>query len=231
MNKFDLLFFQKYLPTGTKIKYVIHAHIISILGTICINYFFWVLIPTFLYYTSDVLKQFIPFYVLEIFILLMFVKIIYDILDWYNDVWIVTEEWVIELDWALFSLTNVSVKYDSIEGIEIVQDGILDSILGKWKLIIHKIGWGDNFILENASLPYEAIDEIEQISKQHQHDEDDEDEDEPHFHKWQYNMLIEALSWVVEQYMENSWYKKDDSQEKEEIIAKVKRKKGTIDMR
>lgn len=161
----------------------------------------------------------------------MFIKILYDILDWYNDVWIVTEEWVIELDWALFSLTNVSVKYDSIEGIEIVQDGILDSILGKWKLIIHKIGGGDNFILENASLPYEAIDEIEQISKQYQHDEDEEDEDHFHPTQGQYDMIIKALSWVVEEYMGKSWYIKDDSEETQKIIEKVKRKKGTIDIR
>jgi hypothetical protein len=73
-------------------KHIIHEHIITILGKIFLNYFFFVLVPMFLYYTMDLLKQVLPFYVLEIFIFLMFIKIIYDIFDWYNDVWIVTNE-------------------------------------------------------------------------------------------------------------------------------------------
>ena len=161
----------------------------------------------------------------------MFIKIIYDIFDWYNDVWIVTNEWVIELDWALLSTNTVSVKYGSIEWIEIVQDGIWDTIFSKGKLVIHKIWGWDNFILENAALPYEAIDEIENTSRELRPDDEFEEENEPHFHKWQYNMLIEALSGVVEQYMENSWYKRDDTKEKEEVIQKVKKKRGTIDIR
>ena len=140
---------------------------------------------------------------------------------------------MIELDWALLSTNTVSVKYESIEWIEIVQDGVWDTIFSKWKLVIHKIWGWDNFILENAALPYDAIDEIETISREQRlHNEEDEDyEEEPHFNKSQYNMLIEALSWVVEQYMENSWYKKDDTKEKEEVIQKVKKKRGTIDIR
>jgi hypothetical protein len=162
----------------------------------------------------------------------MFLKIIYDIFDWYNDVWIVTNEWVIELDWSILSTNTVSVKYGSIEGIEIVQDGIWDTLFSKWKLVIHKIWGWDNFILENAALPYAAIDEIENTSRALRPEEDEEDNDEePHFHQWQYNMLIEALSGVVEQYMENSWYKRDDTKEKEEVIQKVKKKRGTIDIR
>jgi hypothetical protein len=45
----------------------------------------------------------------------MFIKIIYNVFDWYNDVWILTEDGVTELDWKLFSNNTVSVRYKSIE--------------------------------------------------------------------------------------------------------------------
>ncbi len=228
MNKFDAFFFQKYVPTGIKIKWILQKHIITILGKIFLNYFFWVLIPTFLYYTSDTLKSFIPFYVLEIFIIFMFLKIMYDIFNWYNDVWIITNEGVIELDWEIFSINSVSVKYGSIEGIEIIQDGIIDTIFWKGTLVIHKIWWWDNFILEDAALPYDAIDDIERTSREQREKIISEDEN------WEiknYDMLLHTLSGIVEQYMENSWFQKDDSKETEEVIEKAKKKKGTIDIR
>jgi len=50
-----------------------------------------------------------------VFIILIFFKNIYDIFNWYNDVWIITKDGVIELDWALFSSNSTSVKYSSIE--------------------------------------------------------------------------------------------------------------------
>jgi hypothetical protein len=92
MNNYDKIFFKKYLPATIKMKAVIHQHLIVIINRIIFNYFFLVLLPSFLYYYSDRIKTFIPFFVLEFFLIIMFIKIIYEIIDWYNDAWIVTNE-------------------------------------------------------------------------------------------------------------------------------------------
>ncbi len=57
----------------------------------------------------------IPFFVFEIYLLLIFSKLIYDIFNWYNDVWIITDSGVVDLDWALFSTDMTTVKFENIE--------------------------------------------------------------------------------------------------------------------
>lgn len=261
MNTFDQIFFKKYTVEWLEIMEVIHKHVIVVCWKIFLNYFFWVVIPSFIYYTSDKIKSFIPFFVFEIFLILMFIKIVYHIFDWYNDVWIITNEWITDLDWTLFNSSNLSIKFENIEWIEIVQDWIMDNLFWKWQIVIQK-AWWEELILDDVSRIYKAADELDRISKL-SNDEDEEIEDENiwadeqeenhdypehyfdqnspnhnHFHhknshSQNNNMdyLLEVLSWVVKEYMWNSWYKKDDSKEKEEKIHEAKKQKWTIDLR
>jgi len=227
MNKFDKVFFKKYIPDGSQIKEIIHQHIILIIDKIILNYFFFVILPTFIYFYSDKVKELIPFFVLEGFLIIMFIRILYQIFDWYCDVWIVTDEWVVELDWSLFSANAISVKYSSIEWLEVEQDWIIDTLLNKWSLIIHKIWWsGDSFRLDEASKPYEAIDIIEKywkwlISKWN--------EEENKSSVWDdYEIIINSLSEVVKSYIEkNNFEKKKET----DYIEEVKEKPWTIDIR
>jgi hypothetical protein len=228
MNSYDIIFFTKYLSEGTEMKAIIHRHIIVVLNKIILNYFFWAILPAFLYYYSDVFKVYVPFFVLEIFLIFMFFKWLYDIFNWYNDVWIVTDDWVVDFKWKLFSIDSTSIKYESIEWIELIQNWIIDTFLGKWDLEIHKVWW-EEFYLDNVSVPYEAIEEIENNAKWHHHDEHEEHEEHEDF-KENYEIIVKALSWVVEDYLVKSWYKKDDSKEKKEIVKNAKKAKWTIDL-
>lgn len=220
MNNFDKNFFQKFVAQWVNIKYVIHKHFIVIADKIIINYFLFVLFPSFLYYYSDRLKEIIPFFIFEIYLFIMFFKIIYDIFDWYNDVWIVTEDWVTDLDWALFSTNTVSTKYSSIEWIELVQDWIIDTILWKWDLMIHKIWW-ENFVLKNSSGAYKAIDIIDKYSKEVK----DKEVQEQDLNQ----TIIDALSKVVKDYLENN-HKNSEDHEKKDLIEKTKKIPWTIDL-
>ena len=225
MNKFDQIFFQKYVTSDVKILSIIHQHLIIIIDKIILNYFFGVLIPSFLYFYSDRAKELVPFFVLEIFLLIMFIKIMYDIFDWYNDVWIITDEWVTDLDWSLFSTNTVSVKYRSIEWLELVQEWFINTIIWKWDIVIHKIWW-ENFILENSSKPYEAIEQIDSFSKKIKESEIDENQE-----WWNFDVIVKALSSVVEEYLWKGWYKKNDEKETKELIEKTQKQKWTIDIR
>lgn len=228
MNKFDQFFFSKYLPEWERILDVAHKHFIVIIDKIIFNYFFWVILPTFLFYNSELLQSFIPFFVLEIFIIIVFFKNIYDIFDWYNDVWIITNEWIVDLDWKLFSSNSVSIKYTNIEWLELVETWFIDTILWKWDIIIHKVWGWEKFLLPNANKAFwtlEIIDKEQKKFKSHEHEEHEDD-----FKEQNFETVLRALSGVVEDYLWKSWYKKDDSEERQELIKKVKKQWWAIDL-
>lgn len=227
MNKFDEIFFSNYVTNWTKIITVLHKHIIIVVDKLIINYFFWVIIPSFLYYYSDTIKSYIPFFIFEIFLIWMFIRGLYTIFDWYNDVWIMTEDGVIDLDWRMFTSDSVAVKYAWIEGLEFIEKWFLDSLLWKWDIVIHKVGWWNKFILENAANAFENIGiidkKLKEMKKKYTLEKTQPVEQN-------FETILKALSWVVEWYLENSWYKKDTSEEKQAFIKEIKKKWWAIDL-
>lgn len=225
MNKFDQVFFSKYVSEWNEIIEIAHKHIIVIIGKIVLNYFFWVILPTFIYYNSSLIQSLIPFFILEIFIISIFFKNIYDVFDWYNDVWIITSDGVTELDWKLFSSNSTSVKYRSIEWLEFIQTGFIDTVLWKWDIVIHKIWWENNFLLQNATRAFSILEIIDTKQKAIKEEEENKEETPQNF-----ETVLQALSWVVEDYLWKNGYKKDTSEETKKFIEKMKKKEGTIDL-
>ena len=221
MNTFEKNFFVKYIPEWQEIQGVIHQHFIKIVGHLSLWIWLGVLLPSFLYYYSINIQSLLPYIFIEIYLYILFIKIIYDIFDWYNDVWIITDDGIINLDWALFSTDMTTLKYENIEWIEVQQDGIIDTILNKWDLIVHKI-WDDEFNLKDAILPYKSVDLIEEISNK-----EDPNEKEDKFEK-----IMETLWWVVEDYLERKDITQEIKKDNENIeIIKVQHRDGTIDLR
>jgi hypothetical protein len=95
-------------------KLVIHKHYIEILGKVI----FWlsiVLIPTFLYYYSIAFQTILPFYIIKYFLVLVYMKLIYSIFDWYADVWIVTDDGITDLRWSLLRSHMNNVSFPNVE--------------------------------------------------------------------------------------------------------------------
>jgi len=224
MNNFEKSFFTKYLPDWQELLWVIHKHF----SVIFLRLFFWLsiaILPSFMFYYSQNIKEIIPFYFLEIYLIVIYIKVIYDIFDWYNDVWIITNIWIIDLQWSLFKKKIDSVDFWNIEWLWVEQNWIIDTILKKWDLVIHKI-WDDQFILENVYKPFKSVDLIEEISDEQEEDDNWIDTTEERF-----NMLINTLGWLMEWYSNKD---KDILKEKEtntEKIEKIKQKDWTIDLR
>lgn len=223
MNRYEKMFFSKFIPDWSEVKYVVHEHFVVILDRLIILLILFVFIPTFMYYLSPRINELIPFSYLEIYLFLIYIKIIYDIFDWYNDVWIITEKNVIDLKWALFYIKVNSVDYESIEWIEIEQKWILDKVLWKWTLVIHKI-WDEIFRLREAKIPFEALDEIEKIKEE-------KDEEPKNEEKEKFELILEALSWVVNEYLEVSSLKKKKEININHKLDEVINKEWTIDLR
>lgn len=225
MNSFEARFFEKYVPEGHTIKTIIHEHWIKIVNNLILSFWMAVFVPTMIYYYSGRVQELIPFYAFEVYLIVIFFKILYDIFDWYNDVWIVTDKWVVDLDWALFKTNMKTVNYENIEWVEVEQNSIWDKMLRKGNLIIHKI-WDDIFMLEDARIPYKALNEIEKIREEVKEFEEDAED--------KFDMVMDTLSWVVREYLWKNWFPgrwESEDDFKEELLKKSKSKSGTVDLR
>ena len=229
MNNFQVKFFKKYTPEWQKIKAIIHEHWLKIIKNLFLA-FSLVFFVCFIYYSVWIVNENIPFWWLEIFLFILFIKIIYDILDWYNDVWIITNSWVVALTWALFNTKIETVNYENIEWVEVEQIWISDKMFNKWNLVLHKF-WEDTLVLEDAMIPYEAIDEIEKLTLEHKHWEDLESD--------KFDLVMDTLSWVVKDYLWKNWLPSEQNFDKQdfektmqkEILQDVELKDWTIDLR
>jgi hypothetical protein len=237
MNNFEKTFFKRYISEWLTVKWIIHEHWIKIFNKLIIILGLFVFIPSFLMYNSVFFQREINFIYFEIYLFIIYFKIIYDIFDWYNDVWIITEEWVTDLDWALLKISSVSVKYENIEWIWVEQDWLWDKLLNKWDVIIHKV-WSEEFRLVDAKVPYKALNEIEAISwalKEKAENQKAEAE------KTKFELVLEALWQVVEKHLDDEWLDKNkflskrktiqEKTEKKDFSEKVVLEEGTIDLR
>ena len=227
MNNFEQTFFKKYVPEWQHIKWVIHEHWVKILKNLLVRIGLFTIIPSFLYYYSYAIQDAVPFMYFEIFLILVYVKLIYDIFNWYNDVWIITEKGVIDVDWALLKTSSVSIKYENIEWIWVEQSWIWDKVLNKWDIVINKI-WDDEFRLVDAKIPYEALDEIETMSQALKNEENNDHQTD------RFDVIMETLWWVVEDYLEKKWLPEKQYQDVSDWYSQAENlilEEGTIDLR
>lgn len=155
---------------------------------------FWAVIPAFIYYQSERLQENIPFYILEILLFFVFLKIVYELFNWYNDVWIITDNAVYDIEWSLLKTRVESIHHDNIEWVEVDKHRIWDNIFNKWDIIIHKF-WEEEIAMHNAYSPFKAVDTLENYI----HPSWDSDETD------KFDMIMDTLSWVVSEYLHKHW--------------------------
>ncbi|MCP4522679.1 MAG: hypothetical protein GY828_00505 [Candidatus Gracilibacteria bacterium] len=223
MNNFDVHFFQKYIPEGQEMEHVIHGHWIKIYSKVFLWLFLGILIPVTFYYFSFRLRDLIPFYVIEGYMTLIYIKLVYDIFDWYNDVWIITRQGVIDLDWSLFKTKMSTIEFANIEGLEVEESGFTDKLLKKGDIVIHKIG-DDSFVLPDCFQPYNALNQIEAIKNDDNFDEYDHQDD-------RFDKIMDTLGGVVESYLHEKHPEKQINDKRNENISKYSQSDNSIDLR
>jgi len=229
MNGFEITFFEKYLTEDEELISVVHMHWIKVIDRLILTFWLAIFIPIIIYYYSDRINEFIPFYFMEWYLIFIFLKIVYDLFDWYNDVWIITNKWVINLDWTLFTVNTTNLWYENIEAVEVEQNNIIDKILNKWNIILHQF-WEDEFVFEDAKIPYEAIEEIERLKTKMGEVIETKDD--------KFDLVMETLSEVVKNHLnENDFSNKKQENNKhmseylDQRIKQVEQKEWTIDLR
>ena len=220
MSKFEEKFFKKFIPEDQDIKWVIHEHWIRMFKMLILWLSLWALVPSFMYYNSIRIQENIPFYFLEILLIIIFLKVIYELFNWYNNVCIITNAWLVKLNWTFFSTDTTAINYENIEWIEVEKHWIIDMLLNKWDIIINKI-WDDNLKIADSIVPHKMVNKIESISKEKAESGE----------KDRFDLVMEALSWVMWDYLEKKWLEEKSLIDDEEITQKIADNEYTVDLR
>ena len=226
MNYFDQKFFLQYLREGDELLFVCHKHIALIIDHILAILFLGLLLPGFFYYNDSFsLQSLIPFHIFEWYVAALYIYLLYTVFDWYNDVWLVTDQGLIDIDWNLFARHITYVEYRDIRGVEIHTSSLFDSLLNKGNIVVHAEGEDAEFMLEGAVNPQEVVSYINEVTEElHQHEEDDD--------KAPFEILLHTLTEMVREHLEG-WGSRERSEEvaTPEEIEETLHKKGTIDLR
>lgn len=120
MSTIQHYFFKRYLSPGDEIRVIFHRHFLVALP----NIFFWLALPVGLV-SWGVYHWFYPeistspfLWLFEAYLFLVFFIMLHKILDWYCDVWIVTDRGIIDVRWSIFMQDTNFTEFHDISGIQ-----------------------------------------------------------------------------------------------------------------
>jgi len=143
--------FQKHLEKGENVLYAVHKHWVESLGPLTLIFFFGFLLPWVLYFVGFKATLFLGFVL--IWNLLAAVKIFYEFIDWYSDVWLFTNMSIIIVEWhGIFSNTSQRIGYEDTEGVAFVIKGFWGTVLRYGDVSLRVIS-GSHVDLKNAKSP------------------------------------------------------------------------------
>ena len=141
--------FQGHLDEGEKILDVAHRHLFILFKSSFKTFFFGVALPCLLY-------LFFPQALLIAFAWLVggLIGMIYHIIDWYFDAWLITNFGVIDIDRnGLFDRSATRIEYHMIEGTSYTITGFWATVLNFGDIVIDKLGTKTSVILNDATAP------------------------------------------------------------------------------
>lgn len=142
-------FFRRYLDDGEEILHVAHKHLLVLKVASAKATFFGILVPTFLYWIFPAGAFF-----WAIWVIVGVGALIYHYLDWYFDVWLLTNVGIIDLEReGFFDFTSTRVDYHMIEGISYTVKGFLRTVFNYGVITVDKLGTQTSVSLEDAANP------------------------------------------------------------------------------
>lgn len=140
--------YRNYLGEGEKILFVIHRHLFKEAKNFFRVFFFGIAIPVFAWWLFPQIGLFAAVW-LGIGILRFF----YEFLDWYYDVWLVTNLSIIEIMWkGFFEKSSARIEYHTIQGIGYEVSGLLPTLCNYGTLALEKFA-GANSVFDGAVNP------------------------------------------------------------------------------
>jgi hypothetical protein len=231
VNQFDTVYFSKYVSEGDELLFVCHRHPILIVDTLLLWCFFGVLLPVFFYlHNTFWIADGLSSGYFELYLLGIYLALVYQVFDWYNDAWIITNRGIIDVQWRYFTGDVQHLGYESIHGIEVKSDSIFDSLLGKGDIWLHLVSEREEFVLTDAINPQWIVEYIQAVIDEMKHEHETPVDDRAPF-----ELLLDTLTEMVREHLQK-WGSRIDgndhnSAEEARILERALRRRSTIDLR
>ena len=228
MSQFDTLYFQKYLGEDEELLFVCHRHAILVIDNILLWCFFGGILPIFFYLQNTFgITGLVPVAWFELYLVGIYVAIIFQVFDWYNDVWIITNKGIIDVTWDIVTGSKAYLGYEAVKGIEVKSNSFMDAIFDKGDIWVYLESEHNEFYLPDAASPQSIVEYIHAvIDEMHSHEEEGEVDDRKPF-----ELLLDTLTEMVREHLENKWGNTEDTELQKRKLEEALRYTSTVDLR
>lgn len=146
---------------------------------------------------------------------------LYKVLDWYSDVWIITDRGMIDVRWSIFMNDMTFTEFDDISAVQFAQWTIFDKMFNIGDVTIHKMG--DEMYVSRMHRPAEIAEMIQSNLHEHHHEEHKESKD--------MHIYLDGVRQNHVAVPYKSWFRYiPTTDEDEHYIETVRKQPGTIDL-
>lgn len=151
----------------------------------------------------------------------MYIVVLYKILDWYGDAWILTDRGMIDVRWSLVMRNMTFTEFDDISGIESSQNTLFDKLFNIGDITLHKMG--DEMRVTRMFQPDLIVETVQSNLEEHHHEEEKTDNG--------MHIYVDGVrqNHVAVPYKTGFRYIPSDKDD-EHYIDTVRRQPGTIDL-
>lgn len=147
----ERIIFKKHLEKGEEVAFTAHTHWTQFVIPFLRVMFFGVCLPLGIYYMGFRSDLFLA--LICVWILIATVRLFYDFIDWYSDVWLFTNMGIIIVEWhGIFSNTSQRVSYEDAERISYKIKGFWDTVFRYGDITLQTIA-GSTIVMNNAKSP------------------------------------------------------------------------------
>lgn len=100
---------------------------------------------------------------------MLFFIMLHKVLDWYCDVWIITDRGIIDVRWSIFMQDTNFTEFHDISGIQAHQGSIFDKMFNMGDITLHKLG--DEMYISRMYQPATIVETVQANLQTHHHEE------------------------------------------------------------
>lgn len=140
--------YKSYLGDGEIIQFVIHKHIFLEWKSFMEVIFFGLFLPLFAWWLFPQVMLFAAMW-----LAVGIARFIYEFLDWYYDVWLVTNVSIVEIMWeGFFNKSSARIEYHTIQGVGYEVNGLIRTVLNFGTIMLEKFA-GNPIVFDGAINP------------------------------------------------------------------------------
>ncbi|MFH1444744.1 MAG: PH domain-containing protein [Candidatus Peregrinibacteria bacterium] len=150
IDKLNHWFFAKHLEDDEDVRHYVHTH-----WRLGLKHLFW---PTTAFIASWVFLAIAPFlmifYIVAVTSTLSLIWWIRNFLDYFLDVWLITDQAIIDVKWhGWFHRSATKILFSDIQGVSYEIKGLSGTLLRYGTVAIEKVSTGGKISLEHVSRP------------------------------------------------------------------------------